>query len=126
MVCEVRMRRGIGGHDCLSLASDDFCSAEVDIFYHTIVVEEDVFRLDVTVYNACLVEICKPFQHLQCVDLNHSFIFDPTMLQETCDRATGAVFHADVDFVAVDFDTVIGHDVGMIQHCEYAHLVTDL
>lgn len=80
------------------MTCNHFGCSEINELYNTVVVEQNVynalekscvllspyaltFGLDVAVYNARIVKICKTFQHLQSIHLNHRLVFNPPMLQ---------------------------------------------
>ena len=84
------------------------------------------FGLDVTVDDPCFVEICKALQHLQRVYHDYSLVLNTAMLEQTSERTTRAVFHEDVNLISVGLDTVVGDDVGVVKHLQYAHFVLDL
>jgi hypothetical protein len=72
--------------------------------------------LDVSVHDTRVVEISQTLQHLQGVDHNDRFVFDTSVLEQTSKRTARAIFHEDVHLVSVGLDTVIGHNVGVIQN----------
>ncbi|GKT63624.1 hypothetical protein ColTof3_10963 [Colletotrichum tofieldiae] len=76
--------------------------------------------------NAALVEVSETLEQLQRVNHDDLFVLDAAVLQQVRQRPALTELHEDVDSVAVDFDTIVGDDVGVVENLQDTHFVLDL
>ena len=83
-------------------------------------------RLVITMYDTLQMHIGQALEHLHGIQLYNAFVFNATVLQQSCKTATLTIFFKYVDFIPVYFDAIILHDIWVVEYLHDTEFVSYL
>ena len=83
-------------------------------------------RLDITMYDTLQMHIGQALKHLHGIQLYNAFIFNATVLQQSCKTATLTIFFEYVDFTPVYFNAIILHNIWVVEYFHDAEFISYL
>ena len=72
------------------------------------------------------MHIGQALEHLHGIQLHNAFVFNATVLQQSCKTATLTIFFKYVDFILVYFDAIILHNIWVVEYLHDAEFVSYL